>query len=139
MNKFKKTALLFTLVLCSCTDYIEIVEAKKTKHISGLPTGKNYIDYKIKITSKVDFSFKNLMIGDKKVSENLYIKDLSTGSSSTKIKTNLKKGVYEFGFRTFNLSSFNIEETIKLSYQIKEKDFMLEKKVFKEEKVNTNR
>ena len=124
--------------LIGCSSSIELVTANKTKHISGLPTGKNYLDYKITLNSKVDFNFKSLELNNK-VIKNFFMKDLSSGLSSTKIKSDIKKGVYQFGFRIYNTSSLNAQETITLNYTINKKEFQLKKKVEKDEKAKINR
>lgn len=139
MRISKNILLIFTMLFFSCTNYLKIVEANKIKSISGLQNGKNYIDYSIKIESKINFSFESLELNNIKINENLYIKDLSTGLSSTKINSDLKKGVYLFGFRSYNTNSFNKDETIAFNYLLKSKKFQLKKQINIVTKAQINR
>lgn len=132
-------SFLSMVTFSSCSNYLTIVTANKTKHISGIQNGKNYVDFSIEINSKVDFSFKSLELNDSKIIESLYIKDLSTGLSSTKINSDVKKGIYQFGFRIYNTDSFNKDETVTFKYSINNKDFQLKKKIDKEAKIQPNR
>lgn len=138
MKKIKYIVLFFMFGILSCSSSIDLIEAKKTKHVSGLPTGKDYVDYKIKLNSKVDFSFKSLKLNNQTI-ENFFIKNLSSGLSSTKINSNIKKGAYQFGFRVYNTSLINTQETITLNYLINDKEFQLKKNVEKNKKIRANR
>lgn len=139
MRKYKNLLLVFTLFLFSCSNYLNIVDANKTKHISGIKNRKNYIDYKIKIESKVDFNFESIKLNNTKITETLFVKNLSTGLSSTKVNSDVKKGSYQFGFRIYDTASFNLEETITFNYLIQNKEFQLKKIIKKVDNIKTNK
>lgn len=128
----KNTILFLTIILfTSCSNYLKIVEATKTKHISGIKNGKNYIDYKLKVNAKTDFTYIKIELNNVNIKDNLYYKNLENGLSSTKISEYIKKGKYEFGFRVFNENVYQKEEDIVFWYRIKNKNLKLKSKVVK--------
>lgn len=131
--------ILACVLLNSCVSNMKIVESKKEKHISGLANGKNYVDYTIKIDSKVNFSFESLVLNDIKINKNIYIKNLSTGLTSTKINSNIKKGIYLFGFRVYNTNAFTQNETITFNCLINNIKISIKEKINSKNKVKTNR
>ncbi|WP_397447349.1 hypothetical protein [Polaribacter sp. R77954] len=127
------------ILLVSCSSAMKIIDSKKNKHISGLSNGKNYIDYTIHIEIETGFNFKSILLNNDKITEHLYIKNLATGLTSTKINSEIKKGAYLFGFRVLNTTSFNADETITFKYMKDNREHQLIKKVLKEDKIITNR
>ncbi|WP_146190733.1 hypothetical protein [Polaribacter aquimarinus] len=130
MKHLKLFSLLISMFLFfGCSEYISIIEANKTLNISGLSKGKNHLAYYITIKVKKDITFKSITLNGTEIKESLYLKDLSTGLSSTKINEILSKGNYLFGFRKFDLTDSNKKETIMLSYKIDGKLFNQKKEV----------
>lgn len=130
---------MLCLTFFNCSQQIKIIEANKSKFISGLPNGKSYIDYRIKIETKTNTQFKSILLDNKTTPSNLYLKDLSSGFSSTNIKTEIVAGIYEFGFRVFNFNNFNKEEKIVYKYLLNGKERELVKNIIKNNKVTNNR
>lgn len=136
MKRIKIFTLLFSLfILTSCTQFVTIIDANKTMNVSGLPTGKNYIDYKLEILVNETINFVGLKINGENITKNLYLKDLKTGLSSTKIKKEITKGKYLFGFRNFETKNFKNKDVISLTFNAKEKVYTVEKEV----KSNSNK
>jgi len=135
LNNLVMRHLKFYFLLCSvflffgCSEYVSIKDASKTLNISGLSKGKNYIDYRLTVHTKKSITFENITLNGKVVKESLFLKDLNTGLSSTKIDANLPKGNYQFGFRKYNLTKKDIPETIALLYKIDGKLFTQKKEV----------
>ena len=139
MRYLKLILLLFSLTLFNCAQQIKIIEASKSKFISGLPNGRSYVDYRVKIETKTNIQFKSILLDTKDVPNNLYLKNLSSGMSSTKINPEIAVGIYEFGFRVFNFNNFSKEEKVLFNYLLKGKEKKLIKIIFKNDKINTNR
>lgn len=131
--------LTFTMLFFNCSNYINVLESNKTKHISGLKNGKNYVDYTFKFESDADFIFKSLALDSKIITEMLYIKNLKTRLSSTKIKSAIQKGKYMFGFRVFDTSNFNTEEKLTFKYSVKGKEYQIEQTIKKQDRVINNK
>lgn len=138
MKNLKLSVLLFSLfILSGCAQYVTVLEANKTANISGLSNGKNYTDYTLKLDVLKNIDFKNVQLNKKNVVESLYIKDLKTGLSSTKIKPNLPKGNYILGFRSFKNSNPKEKDIISFIFMENNKTFTLEKEVtIKKKKIN---
>ena len=139
MKYIKQLILLFSLTLFGCNSYVTIIKANKGKYVSGLPSGKNYIDYKIKIEAKTTIEFISLKLDGNNISENLYLKDLTSGLSSTKIKSVIDAGIYEFGFRIFNFDDFDNEEKITYTYLLKGKLYENTKTIMKLNRLKANK
>ena len=69
----------------------------------------------------------------------IYIKNLSTGLTSTKINSNIKKGIYLFGFRVYNNNAFTQNETITFNCLINNIKISIKEKINSKNKVKTNR
>ena len=139
MNHLKLILLLFSLTLCNCSQYLKVIEATKSKHVSGLKNGRSYIDYGIKIEAKNSFSIQNIRLEDKTIKESLYVKDLATGLSSTQLKKEYKKGTYLVGFRIFNRELISAKETIELTYITNKKKYILNTFVLINDAIFTNK
>ncbi len=126
-------------MLFGCSSAIKIAEALKTKHISGLRNGKDYIDYTLKINAKNRFQFKELSVNGAIIKKSLYVKNLATGLSSTKISDSYAEGSYIFGFRIFDVENFKDEEILTFQYLMNSKEYSIETPIDLNRKIANNK
>ena len=111
-----------TIFLTSCSAF-KINTVSKNRHVSGIKSGKNYINYSIKVTSDKDFSIQNIEIENNDTKLKYYYLDLQTKLSSSIIKPVFTKGSYLFSFRIDNMKGYNSDQYILIKYSIDNKYF----------------